>query len=88
MRKIRLIENGVKIDGQTFKIGEIIEARGENEKLRFMGRVQFGIYSDGEGCYDIEHLGFSVDNGTEFFTLIDFVNMADEKKWKIIKVKE
>ena len=77
MKKIRLIENGVKIDGQVFKIGDLVKAVDKDGKVQFVGEVKFGIYSDGEGYLDNCHLGFYVEN-TEFplvrRTLIDLVD--------------
>jgi len=82
MRNIRLIENGVKIDEQVFKIGDLVKAVDKNGKIQFEGRVEFGIYLDGEGCYDNNHLGFFVkhiDFPEDRYTLIDLVNAG----WKV-----
>ena len=77
MKKIRLIENGVKIDEQVFKIGDLVKAVDKDGRVQFEGEVKFGIYSDGEGYLDNCHLGFYVEN-IEFplvrRTLIDLVD--------------
>jgi len=77
VRNIRLIKDGVKIDEQVFKIGDLVKAVDKDGKVRFEGRVKFGMYSDGEGYLDNCHLGFYVEN-TEFplkrQTLIDLVD--------------
>jgi len=86
MRNIRLIENGVKIGEQVFKIGDIVKAVDENGKTQFKGRVKFGVYLDGEGAFDDYHLGFYVEDikfPESRWTLIDFVD-----EWKVIKIKE
>ena len=77
MRNIRLIENGVKIGEQVFKIGDLVKAVNKDGKVQFERKVEFGMYSDGEGYLDNCHLGFYVEN-TEFplerRTLIDLVD--------------
>ncbi|MHC1635421.1 MAG: hypothetical protein ACXQTS_02195 [Candidatus Methanospirareceae archaeon] len=82
MSKIRLIENGVKIDGQVFKIGDLVKAVDKGGRVQFEGRVEFGIYADGEGYADYYHLGFFVEDPLYplcRYTLIDLV----DKGWEI-----
>ena len=86
MKKIRLIENGVKIDEQVFKIGDLVKAVDKDGKVQFEGKVKFGIYSDGEGYADCYHLGFFVADPLyplHRYTLIDLVD-----KWRIVKLEE
>ncbi|MHC1635742.1 MAG: hypothetical protein ACXQTS_03840 [Candidatus Methanospirareceae archaeon] len=86
MRKIRLLKNGVKIDGQVFKIGDLVKAVDKDGEVQFEGEVKFGMYSDGEGYADYYHLGFFVADPLfplHRYTLIDLVD-----KWKIVKLEE
>ena len=84
MKEIELIKDGVRIGRETYRIGELIKAVDDQGNICAEGRIEFKQYLDGEGYHDIFHLGFLVV-GTEEYTLIDFVEDAKLKGWRIIK---
>jgi len=55
---IELITNGVKIGTETYKIGDKIRVVDSTGEVQIKGTVTFKIYMDGEGFYDLYHLGF------------------------------
>jgi len=84
MEEIELVENGVRIGQEIYRIGEIIKAMDESGKVCREGKIEFKKYLDGEGCFDISHLGFLVI-GAEEYTLIDFLEDAKSNSWKVVK---
>ena len=84
MEEIVLVNNGVRIGQEIYKIGETIKAIDESGKVCREGKIEFKIYLDGEGCFDICHLGFLV-KGAEEYTLIDFLEDAKMNSWKVVK---
>jgi len=84
MEEIELVENGVRIGQEIYRVGEIIKAIDEGGKVCRKGRIEFKKYLDREGCFDIFHLGFLVE-GAEEYTLIDFLEDAKSNGWKILK---
>ena len=79
-----MVENGVRIGQEIYRIGEIIKAIDESGKVCREGKIEFKKYLDGEGCFDISHLGFLVI-GAEEYTLIDFLEDAKSNSWKVVK---
>jgi|GEM_PF-3301751 len=84
--KIELVESGVRIGTEIYRIGETIKAIDESGNTCAEGRIEFKKYLDREGCFDVYHLGFLVI-GAEEYTLIDFLEVAKVRGWKIIKEK-
>jgi len=84
MEEIELAENGVRIGQEIYRVGETIKAIDESGKVCRKGKIEFKKYLDGEGCFDISHLGFLVV-GTEEYTLIDFLEDAKLNSWKVVK---
>ena len=84
--EIKLMENGVRIGKEIYRIGETIKAIDESGNICAEGRIEFKKYLDREECFDFAHLGFLIV-GTEEYTLIDFLEDAKSKGWKIIKEK-
>jgi len=87
---IELVKDGVRIGTETYRIGDVIKAVDKYGNVECEGRVEFGIYPDIEGGY--YHLGFTVCGSWEIkraeiapATLIDFLDDAKSKGWKIIK---
>ena len=80
---IELVENGVRIGAETYRIGEVIKAVDKYENVVFEGKVKFGKYRDAEYSCSF-HLGFVVTGNWEQ-PLIDFLDDAKSKGWKIIK---
>ena len=70
MRKIRLLKNGIKIDGQAFKIGDLVKAVDKDGKVQFEGEVEFGVYSDGEVMQTTITLDFSWKTRFILYTVI------------------
>ena len=81
---IELIGSGVRIGTETYRVGEVLKARDKYGNVQLEGKIEFKKYSDGEGYYDIFHLGFVVTGNIEK-TLIDFLDEARLNGWKIIK---
>ena len=81
---IELVENGVRIGAETYRIGELIKAVDKYGNVEFEGKIEFGKYLDGEGYSCSFHLGFVVTGNWEQ-PLIDFLDDAKSKGWKIIK---
>ena len=81
---IELVKNGVRIGTETYRIGEVIKAIDKYGNVEFEGKVEFGKYLDGEGYSCLFHLGFIVTGSWEQ-TLIDFLDDARSKGWKIMK---
>jgi len=84
MEEIVLVNNGVRIGQEIYKIGETIKAIDESGKVCREGKIEFKKYLDGEECFDIFHLGFLVV-GAEEYTLIDFLEDAKSNGWKVVK---
>jgi len=84
MEEIELVENGVRIGQEIYRVGETIKAIDESGKACREGKIEFKKYLDGEGCFDIFHLGFLVVGAKEY-TLIDFLEDAKLNGWKLIK---
>jgi len=84
MEEIELVENGVRIGQEIYRIGETLKAIDKSGKVCREGRIEFKKYLDGEGCFDICHLGFLV-KGAEEYTLIDFLEDAKLNSWKVVK---
>ena len=81
---IELVKDGVRIGAETYRIGELIKAVDKYGNVEFKGKIEFGKYLDGEGYADVFHIGFIVTGSWEQ-TLIDFLDDAKSKGWKIIK---
>jgi len=81
---IELVKDGVRIGTETYRIGDVIKAVDKYGNIQYEGRVEFGKYLDGEGYGTLFHLGFIVRGSWEQ-TLIDFLDDAESKGWKIIK---
>ena len=83
MYEIKLIDDGVRINGKNYRVGDYIKAVDDKGKIKFAGRIQFKIYLDGEGYIDSEHLGFIVEDvdipHMRRYTLIDLINTG----WKL-----
>ena len=86
MEEIELVENGVRIGQEIYRIGESLKAIDGSGNICAEGKIEFKKYLDGEGYYDIFHLGFLVV-GSEEYTLIDFLEKAKWNGWRIIKEK-
>ena len=84
MEEVELVENGVRIGREIYRVGEAIKAIDKSGKVCREGKIEFKKYLDGEGCFDICHLGFLVV-GSEEYTLIDFLEKAKWNGWKVIK---
>ena len=84
MEEIELVKDGVRIGQEIYRVGETIKAIDENAKVYREGKIEFKKYLDGEGCFDISHLGFLVV-GAEEYTLIDFLEDAKSNSWKVVK---
>jgi len=84
MEEIELVENGVRIEQEIYRVGETIKAIDKSGKVCRKGKIEFKKYLDGEGCFDTFHLGFLVV-GTEEYTLIDFLEDAKLNNWKVVK---
>ncbi|RLG41207.1 MAG: hypothetical protein DRN78_04515 [Thermoproteota archaeon] len=83
-KDVELLKNGVRIEKEIYRIGEVLKAVDKNGTIQSEGKIEFKAYLDGEGYYDIYHLGFVVTGNPEQ-TLIDFLDNAKWKGWKIIK---
>jgi len=84
MEEIELVENGVRIGQDIYRVRETIKAVDKSGKVCREGKIEFKKYLDGEGCFDTFHLGFLVV-GTEECTLIDFLEDAKMNSWKVVK---
>ena len=84
MEEIELVENGVRIGQEIYRVGESLKAIDKSGKVCREGKIEFKKYLDGEGCFDIFHLGFLVV-GAEEYTLIDFLEDAKLNSWKVEK---
>jgi len=84
--EIELVESGVRIGTEIYRIGETIKAIDKYGNVYSEGKIEFKKYLDREGCFDVYHLGFLVI-GAEEYTLIDFLEVAKVRGWKIIKEK-
>ena len=84
MEEIELVENGVRIGQEIYGIGETLKAIDKSGKIRREGKIEFKKYLDGEGCFDVFHLGFLV-KGAEEYTLFDFLEDAKSNGWKVVK---
>jgi len=84
MEEIELVENGVRIGREIYRVGETIKAIDESGKVCRKGKIEFKKYPDREGCFDVFHLGFLVVE-TEEYTLIDFLEDAKLNSWKVVK---
>ena len=93
MRKIRLIENGVKIEDRCFHIGDTLKVKDRHGRVIGIGTVDFRIYKDGEAYIDEYHAGFIIDYFTApdtYFscrTLPDLINAVKENNW-IIEIEK
>ena len=83
MEEIELVKNGVRIGQKIYRVGENIKAIDGSGKVCREGKIEFKKYLDGEGCFDIFHLGFLVV-GAEERTLIDFLGDAKLNGWKVV----
>jgi len=83
MYELKLINDGVRVNGKDYKVGHYIKAVNDKGKIKFVGRIQFRAYLDGEGYIDDQHLGFVVEDidipHMRRYTLIDLVNTG----WKL-----
>ncbi|MCD6125290.1 hypothetical protein J7J62_09000 [bacterium] len=85
MYRIELVKNGVKINGKPYQIGDYIKAT-DKGKIKFVGKIKFGVYLDSEGYVDDQHIGFiveDIDNPIRY-TLIDLINTG----WKLSIAKD
>ena len=81
---IELIKNGVRIGTETYKIGDKIRVVDSTGEVQINGTVTFKKYMDGEGYYDLYHLGFLVESDEIRMTLPDVLDMR-RRGWRIIK---
>ena len=81
---MELVENGVRIGQEIYRVGETIKAIDESGKVCRKGKIEFKKYLDREGCFDVFHLGFLVVEAEEY-TLIDFLENAKLNGWKVVK---
>jgi len=84
MEEMELVENGVRIGQEIYRVGETIKAIDESGKVCRKGKIEFKKYLDREGCFDVFHLGFLVVEAEEY-TLIDFLENAKLNGWKVVK---
>ena len=85
---IKIFPDGaeIRIGEEIYRTGEIIKAIDEYGNVCFEGKIKFKKDLDAEGRLDFVHLGFLVV-GTKEHTLIDFLDVAKSKGWKLLKEK-
>ncbi len=65
---VKLLKKGVEINGSKFYEGQKVKIKDLETGEIVDGTIKFGVYSDGEACYDYYHLGWWVYYKIEIYS--------------------